>query len=158
MAGCGAFSRPCAAAARSVWWACTCARFTLPADSAPEAVAALQAAEAWYSSRPRRIGVPPCRRRRRRVSIRRPRGRRSRCSGRAEAWRRPGRLPSCPGSVFALQRSPRRFCSPPCRQSRSSRNRSTAASSKPASTSHEGQRPPAAGLLGGVVARRESAA
>lgn len=31
----------------AVWWACTCARFTLPADSPPDAVAALQAAEAW---------------------------------------------------------------------------------------------------------------
>jgi hypothetical protein len=31
----------------TVWWACTCARATLPKDAAPEVVAALQAAEAW---------------------------------------------------------------------------------------------------------------
>src|SRR5690606_3794420 len=31
----------------AVWWACTCARFTLAVDLPPDAVAALQAAEAW---------------------------------------------------------------------------------------------------------------
>lgn len=31
----------------AVWWACSCARLTLPASAAPEVGAALQAAEAW---------------------------------------------------------------------------------------------------------------
>jgi hypothetical protein len=31
----------------AVWWACTCARLTLPKDAPPEVAAALEAAEAW---------------------------------------------------------------------------------------------------------------
>jgi hypothetical protein len=31
----------------AVWWACTCARFTLPPAAPPDVVAALQASEAW---------------------------------------------------------------------------------------------------------------
>ena len=31
----------------AVWWACTCARFTLPPTAPPAVMAALQASEAW---------------------------------------------------------------------------------------------------------------
>jgi hypothetical protein len=31
----------------AVWWACTCARLTLPRDASPDIAASLQAAEAW---------------------------------------------------------------------------------------------------------------